>query len=914
MLTNNISRDRISALQYYQQGLSLDDYYRSDQVDAVYKGKLAERLGLAGAEVSDDNFSALLSGVVSGEKLRVRDLEQARVGYDFTANCQKSISLVYSITHDPAILEALQHANAQMMAEIEAYSQYQQNTETQRVYKYSGELVYSSYLHRATRPNLVKDSNGKSVLAPDPHLHVHNFVNAHTWNADKQRYQALELGDAVYRRLPYFEKVFHAHLAHGLQQAGYQIQRTENGFYELAGVSRSVLERFSNRTLAINDFADKHKITDPKVKGELGAKLRNAKSKASIKEKELFDHWLSRLSAEELSGIEHLKGKAFDRPEPLSLAACVDRAVSHHLEREAAAPYERVVSTALTYGYGSYLPDDVKNEISSREDILHHEIEGMEYITSEEMRVAEEKLIEMASSGKGKFPALNAEYIPKPEFLNQQQKHAISSILSTSDRTIILRGLAGTGKSTLLKSVADGVQQSGKSLYAACPSTQAVKVLEEDGFEATTVAALLHSQKLQERLRNQVLVLDEAGQCPLKDMSKVLALSEKLGFRCVLSGDTRQHAPVGQDALKILETQSKVPLVTVNKIQRQKPEVFKAAVQKMATGRTLEGLNDLEKRMDAIREIPDHEERINKLADDYIDSVSKGRSGIIISPMNFEGAQINEIVRGKLKEKGVVKGKDREVDQLHGLSYTDSQKRDLVNYSENMVLRFSKNQKGFRAGSHWQVLPVKNHKEVSLQDLKTGKVSQLPVSSAQHFEVYQKAKAPLAQGDLIRLTQNVRVEGKKLNNGNTYTVQKLSKKGITLDNGKTIPNDVYHWKHGHVFTSHSAQSKTKNDVFISMSDRSFAAVNEQSLYVAASRGQYNATIYTSSKDDLKRYVARSGVRVSAREVAEGHEQRVLQQKRQAHHRVLTEKQREHGRIQEQQKTASRSISKEFTRQ
>ncbi|MEP1782123.1 MobF family relaxase [Reichenbachiella sp.] len=917
MLTTNISRDVQACMEYYQQGLSLDDYYRNDQVKAFYNGKLAERLGLKDVEVTKENFSSLLHGIdpKSGERLRIRDIQNPRVGFDFTVNANKSISLIYSITKDPAILSALHHANTQMMKEIESYAQYQQSSETQRFYKYSKEILFSSYFHRNSRPTEFKDKNGKTIYAPDPHLHIHNFINAHTWNEDKKRFQALELGDAVYRRLPYFEKVFHSHLSHQIRMAGYQIERSENGFFELTGLSRATLEKFSNRTRAIEKFAKKNNITDPKIKGELGAKLRNSKTKTTIKEKELYDHWMSRLSPEELRAIHTLKGRTFERPKPLSLKDCVDKAISHHLEREAAAPTERIIATALTYGYGLYIPEDIRREINSRGTILQHEIEGMTYMTTEQMRLSEEKLITLATNGKGKYPALNPHYEPK-DWFNNQQRNAVKTILSSAstDRTTILRGRAGVGKSTSLKAIAEGAALAGKSTYAASPTTQAAKLLSDDGFEATTVAALLHSQKLQERLRGQVLLLDEAGQCPLKDMSKVLSLSEKLDFRCVLSGDTRQHSPIGQDALSVLENQSKVESVTINQIMRQKSEAYKSAIQKLAVGRTREGFNDLDKKMNAIKEIPDHDKRINQIADDYIGSISKGRSAMIVSPTNFERSQISEVVRQKLKEKKQIKGKERILDQLINLSYTQSQKQDLVNYSENMVVKFSKNQKGgFKSGSHWEVLPLKKHGEVSVRNLKTGQVSKLPLENTKHLDVFSKAKAPLAKGDLIRLTQNIRTQGTKLNNGNHYTVKQLSKNGILLDNNKIIPNDTYHWTHGHVSTSHSAQSQTKDDVFISMSDRSFAAVNEQTLYVAASRGKYNASIYTSNKDDLKRAVVRSGTRVSAREVAEGHERRLLQQKQQAHHRAMNEKTKENERLQQREKTTSRGISKELSR-
>ena len=910
MLTSKVWSDISAAEQYYPH-LSQDDFsYYLENYIAHFHGKIAERIGHHGKEVTAERFSSFLHAIdfETGQKFRVKNMKGARVGIDLCANVPKSVSVVHALTNDPAILEAIEYGNTQMMKVIETYAQYQQNTKTQRNYFYSKQLLWSSHLHKNTRPNKVTMPDGKVVVAPDCHLHFHNFLNSFTWNEDKQRYQALEVLE-IFRRLPYFEKTFHSIVSKRLQDSGYQIDRSENGFYELAGVSKSIIQRFSNRTQSIEKFASDKSITDPKIKGELGSKLRLGKNASTVKEEDLKDHWASRLTKKELETIQTLKGKTFERGKPLSLKECVDRAISHHLEREAAAPTERVLATAMTYGYGSYLPDDFRRELNSKDNILQREIEGMNYLTTEEMRLAEEKLIMLAINGKGKCPTINAHYSPEPGHLNTQQANAVNAILKSTDRTMALKGSAGVGKSYLLKSVGEGVAQAGKSLYAVTPSTQAAKVLSDENFNATTVAALLHNPKLQEKLRNQVLILDEAGQCGLKDMTKILALAEKYNTRTILSGDTKQHNPVGQDAMRLLETQSQIQSVTVNKIMRQKPEAYKAAVQKLAVGRTMEGYQDLDKKLSAIKEEPDHDKRLNQIAEDYIASVSKGRSALIVSPTNYEGQILNEVVRDKLKTSGKIKGKERSFERLINMSFTESQKLDVVNYSENMVVRFLKNQKsGLYAGSHHEVIPSKDNQGISIRDLKSGKIQKLPIENTKHFDVFQKAKAPLAQGDLIRLTQNIRTGQTKLNNGNTYTVKRLNKNSITLNNGKTIPNDAYHWKHGYTETSHSSQGKTKDDVFISMSDMSFAAVNEQTLYVAASRGKYSARIYTSSKDDLKRAVARSGVRVTAREVAEGHEQRLLQQKQQAHHRALNEKIRENERIQERGKTATRSLS------
>ncbi|MFY0601666.1 MAG: relaxase domain-containing protein [Cyclobacteriaceae bacterium] len=916
MLTSNVwSGSGISACLGYYNHLSQEEqelgYYRSQEQGDTLKGKIAERLTISGKTLDDKIFSDLLHGIYEGHKLRVRDVEGAKVGIDITVSVPKSISIVYEFTKDPVIKQAMLEANTEMMTALEAYAQYQNNSQTQRNYVYSGELLRCEFLHSKSRPSRVKVGE-KTVIGPSMNYHIHNFLFTTTYNKEKQRLQALEAGE-IFRRLPYFEKCFHAHLSKSLREAGYQIEHTRYG-YELAGISNSVIERFSNRTAEIEQYALENNITDPKAKGEIGAKLRLSKKASTIKEEDLLDHWKSRLSSEELANIYALKGRTFDLPEPLSIEQVVERSLSHHLEREAAAQLPRVMATALSYSYGHYLPQDIRDEINKRENLVFHEIQGMDYLTSRELIQAEEKLISLSTEGKGRLPALHPSYEVQKDFLNEQQVKVVEAFLSSTDRLMILKGRAGTGKSTTLNAIKKAAGLVGKSTYAASPTTQAANVLISDGIEATTVAALLHSPELQERLQNQILILDEAGLTGLHDLNAVLQLSKERNFRLLMSGDTRQHSPISHEALSILERDAQVKTVTLNKIMRQKPDAYKAAISKLATPRrTLEGYMDLDKKLDAIKEEPDHDKRLNQLTDEYIGSISQGRSALIVSPTNYEGDLINQLCRNKLKEKGRITGKDHVIDRLVNCSFTEAEKQRISNYSEGMMVRMSRNQKGgLWAGNHYEVMPRKDNKSVQVRDQKSGKTYDLPTAAPKHFEVFQKTQSPLAKGDLIRLTQNTKaLQGNKLSNGSTHRIEAIHKNNIKLDNGKTVPKDFYHWKPGYAETSHSSQGKTTDDVFISMSDLSMAAVNEQTLYVSASRGRHSVSIYTSSKEDLKKAVARSATRVTAREVAAGHDLRVLRQKQQVHNQALNEKKIANERIHETRQRTPGELSKEL---
>ncbi|MDN5215049.1 MobF family relaxase [Fulvivirgaceae bacterium BMA12] len=912
MLTINKSYNGESAVLYFKEGLSKEgNYYLDGNVKAYWQGKTATSLGLHGKEVKKEDFSNLVHNIHpdTKEKLTVRNAENRRAGFDFTFSAPKSISVLHAITKDPAILEAHRSAYKAAMQEVEAEMQTQANTQSERGYENTGNIIYAPFDHFLGRPCEIQ-KNGKTLFISDPQLHTHCYMPNVTWSNQKQRYQALETGN-IHRRAYYFETAYHAHLSKNLNEAGYQTQRTHER-YEIQGVSRSIIERFSNRTKLIDQVAKEKGITDPKAKSELAVKTRHSKSKAVSKD-QLYGHWKERLSKAEFEALHNIKGNKKETLRPVSAKEAIDRSLEHHLERNSVVEQERVLAHALTLGYGNLLPQDVRKELNIRDNILRSEVNTITHITTLLMVRVEDKMIELSTKGKGKFPALNTNYKPKQDFLNEQQRKAIKDILTSNDQVTILRGSAGVGKTSLLTEVKDGIAERGKSLFSVAPSSQASKVLKQKGFEADTIAGLLHNPKLQEKLHNNVLLVDEAGMCGVKTMSELLVLTKKHNARLLLSGDTKQHSsPEYGDAMRILQDKAKLKTVTVQKIMRQKPQEYRKVVEKLAAGRTLEGYQTLNK-IGAVKEIPEHEERLNKIADDYVGSVTKNRSALIVSPTHLEGEKINETVREKLRAKGRIQGKDRSFDILKNLSFTNSQKKDLVNYSENQVIRFVKNQKGgFKAGSHYEVLPDEKQKDISVRDLKSGEIFKLPHDNPEHYQVYQRAQVSIAKGDLIRLTNNSKtLENTKANNGTTYQIKGFTKTGnLRLDNGKTLPKDIYHFKHGYSETSHSSQGKTAQDVFVSMSDLSFAATNEQAFYVATSRGTHSVSIYTSDKKELKNAIARSGERITAREIADDYERQLLQRKQRAHHRTLNEKLKEHGRTQKREKQVTRDISKE----
>jgi len=887
MLGIHKSHSSSAATTYFTSSLSQEGYYLDDSVNAKWLGRIAKRLGLDGKLVTKEVFSDLVNNVhpETGERLTVRNAAGRVAGYDLTFSASKSVSVLYALTQDDNILKAHQNAYQEAMKLIEQKMQSQNNHGDERGFINCPEIIYGSFDHFTSRPCEYKTPDGIEYVS-DPQLHTHCYVPNITWNDEKKRYQALEMGNSIHRLAPYYEAVFHSHLAHELNRLGYQTRRTKDRF-EIAGISRSIIERFSNRTALIEETAKKKGVVDAKAKSELGAKTRHSKAK-TISNQELLKHWRNRLTKGELHDIQNLKGKRFLSEAPISPENAVYRAIEHFEERLSVYQTKRVEAHALALGYGSLLPEDVSSALRSMENGIHAEIDTLEYMTTRDMLSAENKMIQMAVEGKGQFAPIHPSYKTKADFLSEEQQKAVRDLLISRDFVTLLKGSAGVGKTTLLSECREAAHSRNMNFLAVAASSQAADVLKKEGFDSATIAVLLHDEKLQKRISKGVLLVDEASLCGVKTLSQLMEISQQQNARMILSGDSSQHHSVEfGDGFRLLQNQAKLKTASVKKIIRQKPEDYNRAVRHLSNGRVLEGYQVLNK-MGAVQEIPDHEQRLNQIADDYIDSVKAKRSSLIVSPTNHEGKLINDSVRAKMKQLGKIRGKEHEFTTYENLSFTNAQKKDTILFEEKQILRFVKNQKGgYKAGSHYEVLPNKDNQPIKIKHIQTGQILDLPKESVENFQVFRQVKTPICVGDTIRMTNNTKsLENSKLNNGNSYEVKKITKQGLVLSNGKTLAKDTGHFKHGYTQTSHSSQGKTVDDVFVSISDHSFSGASKEQLYVSVTRGRASVKIYTSSKDDLKKAIVRSGERMSAHELIKEKQAREQDDlfTRQQHHR------------------------------
>lgn len=844
-----------AAKSYYTAGLAREDYYSQEQETVgLWHGRAAARLGLSG-EVTQAAFTDLCENKnpSSGERLTERTKTNRRVGNDFNFHVPKSVSVVFSQTQDPRILNAFREAVSQTMNDMEAEVQTRARASNRRVE--TGNLVWAEFIHTTARP-----VGGE----PDPHLHAHCFTFNATWDENENRWKAAEFGD-IKRDARYFEAAFHSRLSLGLADQGYAIRRTENA-WELDGIPESVIDKFSRRTQQIESKAARSGITDPSLKAELGARTRANKAKEFTGE-QLKSLWDQRLTPAEREAIWSVGSEppSSGGNGTVNAEQAVEYAIDHEFTRASVVPERRVLETALRRSLGEVSVDQTLQAAESA-PLLHREVNRRKMVSTKAVLEEERAMLEFARSGRGACAPLAAAQEIESQKLNEGQQGAVRHIWDSHDRVMVLRGGAGTGKTTLMKEAVSGIKAQGKRVMPLAPTAEASRgVLRKDGFhEAQTVAAFLQTPELQEQYRQQVLWIDEAGLLGTRDLGRVFETADSLGCRVVLCGDSKQHAAVSRgDALRLLETEAGIKPAEVTEIVRQRGS-YKEAVTALSKGDAVSGFEQLD-AMGAIKEVDEHE-RHELLAEEYLKAIKEGKTALVVSPTHAEGDRVTQSIRTGLRQEGRLKGGELVVPQLKSKGWTEAEQGDLARFQEGQIVQFHQHSGKAKSGERFRVIGTGDGVTI---ETEAGKRLDLSEKQARHFQVYESDFLPLASGELLRITRNGKTaDGKhRLNNGATYRFTGFNESGdLQLDNGWVVARDYGHLAYGYVATSHASQGKTVDRVFAAQGSDSFMAANREQFYVSVSRARESVTVFTDDKAGLKEAVESSCERMSATEL------------------------------------------------
>ena len=292
MLTIYKIKSASAACRYYGETPGKEQYYQDKTEEPGLWGGLAADFMQMQGRVETEQFVRLTENrhPGTGSKLTKRTNPDRLIGWDMTFAVPKTVTLAWVLGRDERVRKVVERALDHTMRRVEDWASARVRKDGRQDRRRTENLIWAQYCHKVTRPQ---------YGTPDPHLHYHTVVFNSTWDSEERQWKAVDF-KPIWDRADQFHTFFFAKVAKGLADLGYKIVKTDQAF-EIEHLMPFV-ERFSNRTEAIEKLAAKLGITSAKAKARLGATSRERKRR-SVPWGRLQDRWQKRLTDLELAEV-----------------------------------------------------------------------------------------------------------------------------------------------------------------------------------------------------------------------------------------------------------------------------------------------------------------------------------------------------------------------------------------------------------------------------------------------------------------------------------------------------------------------------------------------------------------------------------------------------------------------------------
>lgn len=929
---------------------SKDDYYvgAGPAELSEWAGKGAEALGLKGP-VSKEDFEKVLDGKLPDGTI-VNGNEKRQYGMDMTFSMPKSASLLAQLGGDKRILEAQIAAVKATMSYAEKQlaegRDYSRNSKGEPIA--TGKLVYALFQHDTSR-------------ALDPQNHTHAVIANLTQDKDG-KWKALHNGE-LWKNNSVLGSIYNAALRTNIEKLGYETKITgKHGQFEIDGVPRDVIEAFSKRRLDILAMAEKlgrgtseteflrglaKNTRDPKLdpgdkvalraewaeraKGlgfDARALVEAARERAgSGKERshgsleqvratvsavgDTVRLYLKPADPLVTPGIERL----FMTPTALRTEMATASAVRIIGERETSWTRGELVKTALDLGVKGVTAEGVEarmDRLVAVGKMLEGKSERIDgktgkYTTPEHAAI-ERATLAIVAAGKDASAAI----IPAAEApgrlrgvaggheLNAEQIAAGTLALASEDRTVVIQGVAGAGKTTIISAIASVAHQEGREVIGLAFANKMASDLRNDttirgadgevvkqGIEARTVSSFINEhlrsalsgegerfEASRKALQGKVLVLDEASLVANKPMNDLLTIANRLGVeRLVMIGDRAQLQPIEAGKSFSLIQSDNPAMARIDTSLRQRTEHMKEAAGLARAGMFKESFASLGERV--VEAGADH---LKVTARKWLElpAADRDRTAIYSSGREARG-DLNRMVQEGLKAEGAIKGEGIMLNTLLPAHATREELRYAATYHKGQLLEVMRqNAPGGLSRGRYDVEGVDGKGRVVLRD-ENGKLKRFdpekidPADKRDALRLSEKHKETIHEGDKVRWTDKDNARG--LMKSEEAKILGIKDGIVTVENraGETVElkqNDRMLERLGlaYAINMHQAQGDTRDMAIGEMHSSARHLSNQRLALVMMTRVRDDITIVTNDRDRLLAQIGRNpGDKTSALE-------------------------------------------------
>jgi len=477
--------------------------------------------------------------------------------------------------------------------------------------------------------------------------------------------------------------------------------------------------------------------------------------------------------------------------------------------------------------------------------------------------------------------------------LNTGQEAAGRLILSSTNRVVAVQGVAGAGKSSVLRPLNQLVEEHGKRVIGLGVQNTLVRMLEKDtGIPSMTLHRFFgQNRKLldgsagkaeiaaaREDYRDTVLVLDEASMVSTRDQDRLIRIANLLRVdRLVLMGDEKQLGAVEAGKPFALAQRAGTETALMDYNLRARSDTLKRAQKAAQLGKTS---NALEHLKDHIVEVQENSAIVAAERWLSLPPAERERTSIFAAGRRLR-TEINEAVQTGLAANGEIGPARTRLSVLSRVNATREELRYARNYQPGMVLEAANRQSrhGLGRGSH-EVIAVDIGKGVVTLRDERGRLRRFVPSklsargSDQALQLFEKRNLDLYTGDAIRWTASDHQRG--LINADRATVTAIDKGGVTATSSSGMehrlkPNDpmLKRIDLAYALNAHMAQGLTADKGIAVLDSRERRLLSQRNFLVTITRLRDELTLIVDNRDKVGRGISTNlGEKTSAAEVTE----------------------------------------------
>ena len=915
-----------------------DNYYtRADaERSGQWLGKGAETLGLRGV-IEASQFEAVLKGMLPDGSRVGSDNRAHRAGTDLTFSMPKSWSILALVGGDRRILDAYGAAVRETLAWAE------KNLAETRMEVRGKERVV------ATRNLVIGLFQHDTNRNQEPNAHFHAVVANVTQGPDG-KWRALR-NDKIWEHNTLLNAMTMARFRLAVEKLGYQVgEFGKHGNFEAVGVPKPVRDAFSSRRAEILDRlstmegkglaarnaanlmtrADKGPVADRQA---LVNQWREAAAQLGFDPRLVIAQANARAATDigSVSGIgnsvrsigqrarllaatfaERLGLRQGDplvprdmgrrTPEQIAAVHAVASAIRHLGEREAAFSRTEIYRSALGFALPTTLAD-IEHRVDQllRQGYLQKGKGADRHLVTTRHAIGlEQRIIAAVETGRGHGAAVveadvageRLQALSQLKYgltLNPGQEGAGRLLLASHNRIVAIQGVAGAGKSTVLKPVADILREEGRSVLGLAVQNTLVQMLERDtGIPSMTVARFLRQHQgllegadqtrlaeARASLRGTTVPLDEASMVGNADKEKLVRLANLLQLdRFASIGDRKQLGAV--DAGKPFDVMQKagVETATMNTNLRARDKALRDAQYAAQGGNIDEALRHLGPHVVASGNTASVDAAAAWLS---LSPAEREVTAIYASGRNLRG-QVNEAVQTGLKANGELGPGSLGLTVLSRVNLTREEMRYARSYAAGMVLEVDRRQRGqgLQRGRYEVIATDPSRERVMLQnergkrfEFRPGQMR--PQGEQDPLRLFEVRPLEIHDSDRIRWTATDHKRG--LLNADQARIVAVDPKGVTVKTSLGAEHllglgdpMLERLDLAYALNAHMAQGLTSDRGIAVMDSRERNLANQQTFLVTITRLRDGLILFVDNAGKLEAAVERNpGMKRSALE-------------------------------------------------